>query len=155
MEVLKERLCEQCGRQNGEYFKEEALICALKLKHEECIEELIAAGADVNWRDRYSHTPLMKAAESGSVEHLWVLLSAGADVNGANIDNYTALMAAAAEGNAECVDTLLKAGTDVNITTKERNFAAIIGAAMSGSVECTKLLIAAGADVNIRHLYER
>ena len=155
MEALKERLCEQCGRHEGEHIKEEALIYALKLKHGPCVEELIAAGADVNWDNRYSRTPLITAAETSSAKHIRLLLQAGADVNGVNGDNCTALMAAAYEGNAECVNVLLKAGADVNRTTNERNFGAILGAAKAGSVECTELLIAAGADVNIRHLYER
>ena len=155
MEALKEALCAECKCQNGENFKEVALHYALRQKHGRCIEELIVAGADVNWHSPTSmYTPLMRAAESGSVESIQRLLQAGANVNLGEWNN-SPLQFAAYEGNAGCVDILIKAGADVNRATTGYNSAAIIGAAMASSVECTKLLIAAGADVNLKHEYDR
>ena len=45
------------------------------------MEELLKAGADVNWADDSSFTPLMRAAENSCVKGAEMLIQAGADVN--------------------------------------------------------------------------
>ena len=48
-------------------------------RHHEVCRLLIAAGADVNVRQRGGYTPIHAAAQNGDVELVELLLSAGAD----------------------------------------------------------------------------
>ena len=57
---------------------------------------------------------LLRAAETGDVDHARALLAAGADCNARNSDGASALMLAAHAGNLAMVSVLLDAGADVN-----------------------------------------
>jgi FOG: Ankyrin repeat len=61
----------------------------------------LAAGADVEIRDKEGETALTLAADFGNTDVVQALLGAGADANMKNGDGGTALMAAAAGGNAD------------------------------------------------------
>ena len=120
--------------------------------HLDCVKACLAAGADVNTRDRWDDQPaLICAVKNGSVPCIELLLKAGADVN--IRDNYgeTALFDAVSQGSVQCTDLLLKAGADVNIREVKRK-TALFNAVKNGSVQCTDLLLKAGADVNIREV---
>ena len=153
------KICEKCRGEtldlDEENIKEKLLHFAITQQHDKCIEAMLEAGVDVNWPDKYSHPPLMRAAENGYLHGIKLLLEAGADVNKTTMwDNSSSLMSAASNGHDKCVDELIKAGADVNITTRERNTCAILLATLYGNVRCVELLINAGADVNVRHEYE-
>ena len=62
------------------------------------VETLLAAGADLEIRDKEGETALTLAADSGNVEAVRALLAAGANANVKSGDGGTALMAAAAGG---------------------------------------------------------
>ena len=145
MEALKERLCEQCGTYDGKNFKEKALVKALEVKHDKCIEELIVAGADVNGTD---YSTLMSAASEGNAECVDVLLKAGADVNQRTQErNFAAIIGAAMAGSVECTELLIAAGANVNVRhLYERS--AIIQAVKNGYPKVVKILLEAGANVN-------
>src|SRR6185295_18633900 len=70
----------------------------------------LAALADGQQAQR--QTPLMVAAESGSLDSLQLLLSQGLEVDGRDSLNHTALMYAAAQGRTAHVQALLRAGAD-------------------------------------------
>ena len=72
------------------------------------VNELIAAGANVNAADMYGRTGLMMAHDLGIVQ---ALLAAGANVNAADVRGRTALMMAS---NLEILQALLAAGANVN-----------------------------------------
>lgn len=55
------------------------------------IKQLIASGADVNWKDPYQHTVLMEAAASGRIEVIEELLRSGAEINARDAADRTAL----------------------------------------------------------------
>ena len=56
------------------------------------VEALLAAGADVEIRDKEGETALTLAADSGNTDVVQTLLGAGADANVKNGDGGTALM---------------------------------------------------------------
>jgi len=68
---------------------------------------LLDAGADVNAKDAEDTTPLMRAAEEGTVETVEALLARGADINATNNDGQTAL-GVAKEAYSDFVVDLLR-----------------------------------------------
>ena len=58
-----------------------ALSLAAQMGHPECVNVLIAAGADVNKMEDKQFTPLTFAAQGGQSECMKILIEAGADVN--------------------------------------------------------------------------
>lgn len=75
------------------------LICTyhddIKNNYLPVIKQLISAGADINIKDLYSNTPLIKLVESTFAEKYYAvkeLIEAGANLNIMNADKQTALM---------------------------------------------------------------
>jgi ankyrin repeat protein len=59
------------------------------------VRRLLAAGADVNARDRHGQTALMLAAHRGALDVVEALIEAGADLNTTAKYNLSALNARA------------------------------------------------------------
>ena len=148
---------------DGAFHGGPAICIAALLPTEHCLEMLIKAGADVNSRSCYDHTPLMLAAHGGKLKFVDLLIKAGADVNAqASVCAHgqplpydrrdTALIFAVRNHrNIECVRRLVDAGADVN-KQGENGSTALIEAIDNDEYwddECTELLIKAGTDVNI------
>jgi len=79
---------------------------------------MLAAGADVNFRDGEGATLLMLASHAGNLSMVLALIEAGADVNASDERGWTPLMKAAynAEQNrgfADVVQALIDAGANV------------------------------------------
>jgi len=70
-------------------------------RHHEVCRLLIAAGADVNARQRHGFTPLHAAAQHGDVELVELLLSAGADPRAPRDDGETPADTAEAAGHTD------------------------------------------------------
>ena len=70
-------------------------------RHHEVCRLLIAAGADVNAKQRHGFTPLHAAAQLGDTELLELLLSAGADPLAAKDDGATPADTAEAAGHVD------------------------------------------------------
>ena len=148
-------VCDDCKNYwttHSENTKERVLYHAVEFQHEKCAEELLKTGADVNWADHSSFTPLMKAVEDGYIVGVHKLIQAGADVNKRDKDDYTALILAISAGHYECMALLLNAGADVNArgtSRHENDKTALHAAVSSNNIRCVELLLDAGADVNI------
>ena len=115
----------------------------------EIAELLIANGANVNAKDKNDWTPLHWAARGGHKEKTELLIAAGADVNAKNNSGETALHWAAAHKQKEIVELLIANGADVNA---KDNFGGspLHGATDVGGKETAELLISKGADVNAK-----
>ena len=77
--------------------------------HKKIVELLIAKGADVNAKSKYTGTPLRAAAEKGHKEIAELLIAEGANVN-ANHGGHTPLDWAISRKHPETVDLLRKHG---------------------------------------------
>ena len=130
-------------------IKERVLHHAVAIQHDKCMDVLLEAGADMNWADDSSNTPLMRAAKNGYVDCVQKLIQTGADVNTKDKKGYTALILAAFHGHYECIELLLNAGADVTAQGTSKFESALHAAVRSNNIRCVQLLLDAGADVNI------
>src|SRR6202453_364912 len=97
--------------------------------------------------DRRGITPLMYAAEVGSVDAMRVLIDRGADVNAQNDFGSTALMWSVPDPSK--VRLLLDHGAQVNLVARSGRSALIIAAFTNPSAEVVRLLLAKGAKVDV------
>lgn len=103
--------------------------------------------ASVDVADDHEITPLMYAAENGSLDAMRLLIDRGADVNAQNAFGSTALMWSASD--AAKVRLLLDHGAQVNTAAKSGRTALIIAAFTNPSAEVVRLLLAKGAKVDV------
>lgn len=105
-------------------------------------------GAQVDGKDQFDTTALIRAAGKGNVAGIRALLEAGADVNTkSRSGDGTALISAARHGQNQAINTLIAAHADVNEADPMGTTALHI-AADKDNVEGIRALLEAGADVN-------
>ena len=112
------------------------LFMAAYKGHENCVNDWIESGADVNAANVKGGTALIIAASWGYDKCVDALLKVGADVNMADKHGLTAF--------SMCIDQLL---SWVDVEDKNEDD---IAAEMKSYDECFEMLIAAGADVNAK-----
>jgi len=83
----------------------------------EAVKQHIAAGTDVNAKNKYDVTPLSAATAFGYKEIAELLIANGANVN-AKYDFRTPLHEAALAGHKETVELLIAKGANVNVKMK-------------------------------------
>jgi len=111
------------------------------------LKALLDQKASANLADPRGITPLMYAAEVGSLDAMRVLIDRGADVNAQNDIGSTALMWSVSDPAK--VRLLLDHGAQVNLIAKSGRSALIIAAFTNPSAEVVRLLLAKGAKVGI------
>ena len=126
--------------------KVKALESAAQCGHEECVDALIEAGADVNAKA----CPLALAIKSGNQRCIELLVKVGADAN-SKCKTYegfrtNVLREAVEDGNENIIQLLLDAGADVNFKVM-RAISPLCEAALTGRCNIVESLIKAGADV--------
>ncbi|KAK2603970.1 hypothetical protein QQS21_003806 [Conoideocrella luteorostrata] len=119
---------------------------AARREDEGVVEELLAAGADVNAGKERTMTALQIAAVKGNMNIVEMLLAAGAEV-------YTcyetdALRSAIRNGKIEVAERLLAAGAGISA---EKGVSALQQAARYGHLTMVEKLLIAGADVNVKY----
>uniref|UniRef100_A0A3Q2WVL9 Kinase D-interacting substrate 220b n=1 Tax=Haplochromis burtoni TaxID=8153 RepID=A0A3Q2WVL9_HAPBU len=107
---------------------------------------------EVDGRSDNGQTPLMLAAEQGSLEIVQELIRRGANVNLDDVDCWSALISAAKEGHVEVVKELLE--NSAYIEHRDMGgWTALTWAAYKGRVEVAKLLLEHGANPNTTGQY--
>nr|XP_033505088.1 kinase D-interacting substrate of 220 kDa B [Epinephelus lanceolatus] len=102
---------------------------------------------EVDGRSDNGQTPLMLAAEQGSLEIVQELIRRGANVNLDDVDCWSALISAAKEGHVEVVKELLE--NSAYIEHRDMGgWTALMWAAYKGRVDVTELLLEHGANPN-------
>jgi beta-lactamase regulating signal transducer with metallopeptidase domain len=112
------------------------------------LEQLAAAGADLNHWTPGDGTPLIAAARRGKLAAAQWLLDNGADVNLAARGDGNPLILAAANGHLDLVRLLLDRGANIDAVVPGDE-TALITSARVGAVESVRLLLERGADVEL------
>ena len=124
-----------------------ALCAASKCGHENMVQMLIDAGAEVNAQTKWHRKNALQAAsEDGHEKVVQMLLEAGADIN-AQEGELTALEAASESGHEQVVQMLIGAGADVNAQSSILRTALQL-ASFFGYEKVVQILLDAGAEVN-------
>ncbi|XP_012678836.2 kinase D-interacting substrate of 220 kDa B isoform X3 [Clupea harengus] len=107
---------------------------------------------EVDSRSDNGQTPLMVAAEQGSLEIVQELIRRGANINLDDVDCWTALISAAKEGHIDVVKELL--ANNANLENRDMGgWTALMWAAYKGRTEVALLLLEKGANANITGQY--
>jgi ankyrin repeat protein len=118
------------------------IMFAAENDRRDCVDALIAAGANINATDKRGSTVLMYAA-SGHMNSgqgcMRSIIQSGAALNAANEDGTTALMVAAACNSLGRVKVLIQAGADVERVNKHGETARDV-ARMCDNDECAAFI---------------
>lgn len=128
-----------------------ALIYAAESGSLACVQELLAAKADVHARDRTGNNALICAVRRGKcLDSVRALIAGRSDINCYATNGDTALLLAIRQKNETYVQELIAAKAEVN--KKQLDDVAgdtpLVCAAKHGSPICMRMLIDAKADVN-------
>ncbi len=102
----------------------------------------IAAGADVNFKNKRGETALYRASGDGRADIVALLIKSGADVNTKTNSNNTALMSAVQNRRVNVVQLLIEKGADVNAKNDSGATATNLA---RGHAKIIEMLKAAGA----------
>jgi ankyrin repeat protein len=109
---------------------------------------LLAAGANLNGRDKEGATPIFAAARYGHEDCLRLLLDQKADMNLRNKKKESPVYKAVQGGQSDCLDVLIGVKADVLSPDKEGMTPAWV-AAQRGRHEMLRALARAGADLDV------
>ena len=122
-----------------------ALLEAIRANDAATVRRLVAAGVDVDIREKKAGPALVMAAHEGSFDALQALLAARRiDLEARNAKGETALMLAAARGHLPAVQRLIARGAQVNQT----GWTALHYAASGGHVDIIRVLLEEAAYID-------
>ena len=113
----------------------------------ESVEMFLAAGVDINAKDREGVSALSYASDRGHLDIVRKLLAHDADVNAKSDIGSTPLMNASYMGHVAIVRILVASGADVNAQSNGGT-TALMNATAQGYKEIVEILLAHDADVN-------
>ncbi len=116
------------------------------------VAQLLAAGADIEYRDPQGRSALLLATHRNAVEAARTLIEAGADVNAMDAISDSPYLYAGAEGRLEILRMTLTHGADL-ASVNRYGGTALIPAAHHGHVETVRELLATAIDIDhVNHL---
>src|SRR5215813_7316127 len=141
-------LCVACiAASAGQSLTQDRLYSAIRANDLRQIKALLEEGVSANAEGPDGITPLMAAAETGSVEAMKMLIDRRADANAKNTSGSTALMWSVTDPKK--VRLLLDHGADVNVAARSGRTALIIASFANPSAEVVRILLAKGANVAV------
>ncbi|CAM2118598.1 unnamed protein product [Caretta caretta] len=117
----------------------------------EKVRELLAEGADVNFKVGGGWTPLHSAVQVDQEEIVDLLLEKGADPCARKKNGATPFLVAGIVGNVRLLQLFLSKGSEIN-EYDDNGFTAFMEAAHYGNEEALRFLYNNGADVNLRRV---
>ncbi|MCQ2371308.1 MAG: ankyrin repeat domain-containing protein [Akkermansia sp.] len=128
------------------------LMFAAAMGHLDCMEFLIAAGADVGAREEVGMTPLLFAALEGRTEALELLLRHGASLKDRTRGGWSPLLLAVGHRHTLMVQALVDRGADIDEVNDE-GATALHVAATNGQKHMVVYLIKRGASLEVADSY--
>ena len=119
-----------------------ALIYACRTQSAGKVDQLLAAGADVEYRQSDGRSPLLIATEHDDEDLPLLLIKKGANVMAQDHEGDGVLWRAARFSGPKVINALLEAGADPNHGN------ALAAAAYASNVENIRCLVGAGADID-------
>ncbi len=142
---------EEVKKEDITEVEEKGLLGAAEIGDENKVRAFLDKGADIEAKNKYGNTALMKAALNGHTETVKALLDKDADPNIQNNVGDTALMGAVWRGGrTEIVKALLDKDADPNIQNEHGNTALVI-AVLNGRTEIVEALLDKGADIEAKN----
>lgn len=126
------------------------LLEAVKENHIITVKTLLAAGDEVNTRDKFGETLLHLAAVRGYKEISSMLIAEGVDVNARDKRGVTPLHAAAWGGHTDILVLLINEGSDIKVRSAD-GMTPLHMAALSGHKETIEQLVLRGAEIDARN----
>lgn len=128
----------------------EAVVSAAERGDIPTVLTLLAAGADINYRDADGRTPVMAATHANQVETVRALIAAGADIDIQDNRFDNPFLYAGAEGLLDILKLTIDAGANTKLTNRFGG-TALIPAAERGPVEVVAELLNR-TDVDVNHV---
>ncbi|TGJ81565.1 hypothetical protein E0Z10_g7206 [Xylaria hypoxylon] len=133
----------------NDHWRQTPLALAVTMNHSELVNELIDAGANVEYRSN-RNSPLQLAAQFGYVEMANLLMDRGANVNRPAHFRFgaTALQESIIYGHIGLAKIFIERGADINaLPAKDNGRTALEGAAEHGRLDSVQLLLEMGANL--------
>ena len=135
--------------------KDTPLMAAAQSDSEELVKLLLAAGADVEYRNFYEETPLIDACYEHSLSSVKILLDAGADIEAENCVYTSPLIMAAHEGCDEIIMELLARGARVDHYSSDDGEFPFMPACRHCKLDTVKALLPPGFHTEMRGWWGR
>jgi hypothetical protein len=123
------------------------LLAAAAQNQPEVVQQLLAAGVDIETRDTQGRTALLLATHHNAVEAARFLIESGADVNAMDSISDSPYLYAGAEGRLEILRMTLDHGADL-ASVNRYGGTALIPAAHHGHVETVRELLQTATDID-------
>ena len=114
----------------------------------EAIDTLLQSGANINIKDEYGETPLIKALFAQNLPVAEFLINKGADFNVTNMAGHTPMMICVKNGLIDIAELLIQKGDDIHKPSPENEESLLATAVWENQEEMAKWLLEKGIDVN-------